>query len=329
MIEVKDLSKRYGDHYAIRGLNFSVSQGEVLGFLGPNGAGKSTTMKIISGFVAASEGSVSIGGCDIREQALAAKAQLGYLPETPPVYLQMTVRDFVEFAAGLRHVPAAVRTDATNRALARCGLTQVKDRVIGNLSKGYRQRVGLAQAIVHSPPVLILDEPTVGLDPKQIIDIRELILELGQDHTILLSTHILPEVQALCSRVVVIDSGVIRAQDTIAGLSARLRNRKSTYLEFIEPNADLERRERLKQILLEIPAVEEVREMSADDQDSKRKRRETASSSISWMVESDKEAEVRGAIARACVNEGFELLEMKEQELSLEDAFIRLVGGEQ
>lgn len=208
-IEVDGLSKRYGDHEAVRGLSFSVRAGEVVGFLGPNGAGKTTVMRILTGFLPATDGTVRIAGHDVLTDAIAARRAIGYLPETPPLYPEMTPAAYVDFVARLKDVPRAGRREAVERALERCGLTAVRHREIRQLSKGYRQRVGLAQAIVHDPQVLVLDEPTVGLDPIQIREIRALIAELSSSgrQTVILSTHILPEVEAICQRVILIGRG--------------------------------------------------------------------------------------------------------------------------
>jgi ABC-2 type transport system ATP-binding protein len=223
MIEVRDVAKRFGSIEAVRGVSFTVHEGEIVGFLGPNGAGKSTTMKILTGFMPASEGDVHINGFDVFDQALEVKRAIGYLPESPPIYLEMTVSDYLDFAARLKQVPKADISRHVAWAIEKTNIGDVSDRIIGNLSKGYKQRVGLAQAIVHKPPVLILDEPTVGLDPKQIIEIRELIKALAGDHTIVLSSHILPEVTATCGRIIVINRGRIVAEDTIDGLTMRLK----------------------------------------------------------------------------------------------------------
>ncbi|MGH0031256.1 MAG: ABC transporter ATP-binding protein [Myxococcota bacterium] len=212
MIEARGLSKRYGDFVAVDGVSFSVDKGEVVGFLGPNGAGKTTTMRMLTGFLPPTDGSAEIAGHDIFEDPLAARRSVGYLPETPPLYPEMTVRSYVRYVANIKDVPRARRGEAVDRALERCALTDVANHVIGTLSKGYRQRVGLAQAIVHDPPVLILDEPTVGLDPIQIGEIRGLISDLAGEggeaqHTVILSSHILAEVEAICRRVVMINDG--------------------------------------------------------------------------------------------------------------------------
>ena len=222
MIEVSNLSKTYGDRTAIRGLNFSVRKGEVVGFLGPNGAGKSTTMKIITGYMAPSSGQVKMAGFDVFEDPIEVKRRIGYLPETPPVYTEMYVDEYLRFVAKLKGVPRERLTSLVTGALDKTDLGPVRRRIIGNLSKGYRQRVGLAQALVSDPEILILDEPTVGLDPKQVAEIRQLIRTLKGQHTIILSTHILPEVQASCEKVIIINGGEIVAEDSLEGLSKRM-----------------------------------------------------------------------------------------------------------
>lgn len=222
MIQVSHLTKSYGDRLAISDLNFTVQKGEVVGFLGPNGAGKSTTMKILTGYMAPTEGQVNIAGFDIFEEPMEVKRRIGYLPETPPVYTDMRVINYLEFCAQLKMVDRENIPQLVQKALEKTGLVSVKDRMIGNLSKGYRQRVGLAQALVSDPEILILDEPTVGLDPKQVSEMRALIKDLKGKHTIILSTHILPEVQASCDKVIIINEGKIIAEDQLDGLSKRL-----------------------------------------------------------------------------------------------------------
>ena len=223
LIKVENLSRYYGHFCAVDNISFELARGEVLGFLGPNGAGKSTTMQIISGNLAPSAGRVSINGFDILDAPRQAKASLGYLPEQPPLYKELSVDEYLLFCARLNRIPKSHIREAMARARARCGLEEVAHRLIMNLSKGYQQRVGIAQAIIHSPEVVILDEPTVGLDPNQIREIRQLIRELGNDHGVILSTHILPEVQATCDRVQIINKGRLALNDTLAGLNARMR----------------------------------------------------------------------------------------------------------
>lgn len=214
MIDVHQITKRYGQHTAIDRVTFSVAKGEVLAFLGPNGAGKTTTMRILTCFMPATEGTASVAGYDCLDQPLEVKRRIGYLPETPPVYQELTVDEYLRFVGRLRGLTGPMLTAALSREIERLGLGPVQRRLIGNLSRGYRQRVGLAQALIHDPPVLILDEPTVGLDPKQIIEIRELIKSLAGSHSVILSTHILPEATAVCQRVVIISGGRIVAEDS-------------------------------------------------------------------------------------------------------------------
>lgn len=207
LITVDQVTRHFGKHCAVADISFTVERGEVLGFLGPNGAGKSTTMHMICGVLATSSGSISIAGYDIVETPIQAKQYIGYLPEQPPLYIDQTVDEYLDYCARLRRVPKQNLAAAISNIKQRCGLEQVGNRLIGNLSKGYQQRTGIAQAIIHSPAVVVLDEPTAGLDPNQIVEIRELIRELGQDHSVILSTHILPEVQSVCDRVVIINQG--------------------------------------------------------------------------------------------------------------------------
>jgi ABC-2 type transport system ATP-binding protein len=223
MIQVSHLTKHYGPRAAVNDLSFQVKKGEIIGFLGPNGAGKSTTMKILTGFMPATDGHAKIAGYDVFDHPIEVKKNVGFLPENPPVYPEMSVHDYLEFAAQLHQVPKEKIKQSIDLVLSKVSLGEVRKRLIGNLSKGYRQRVGLAQALVHNPPVLILDEPTVGLDPKQIIEIRELIKGLAGDHTVILSSHILPEVTATCERIIVINRGRIVAEDTIDQLTARTK----------------------------------------------------------------------------------------------------------
>jgi ABC-2 type transport system ATP-binding protein len=221
MIKVEGLTKRYGDVTAIEDLSFQVEKGEIVGFLGPNGAGKTTTMRIITGFLASTDGTVSVSGQDIFEKPMEVKKRIGYLPEQPPLYADMTVVGYLKFVAKIKGVPRSTRAAAMDRVVERCGLKDVRKKIIGKLSKGYRQRVGLAQAMIHDPQVLILDEPTIGLDPKQIIEIRELVKSLAGDQTIILSTHILPEVTMICQRCLIIDRGRNVADDSLEALTAQ------------------------------------------------------------------------------------------------------------
>lgn len=221
MIEVEGLIKRYGDFTAIEDVSFRVKKGEIVGFLGPNGAGKTTTMRVITGYLPATEGKVHIAGFGVFEEPMEAKKRIGYLPEHPPVYNDMTVQEYLRFVAKIKGVPRSERSNAMDRVVQRCGLKDVLKTIIGKLSKGYKQRVGLAQAMIHDPEVLILDEPTIGLDPKQIIEIRKLIKSLSGDHTIILSTHILQEVSMICERVIIVHEGRVVADDTLEDITAQ------------------------------------------------------------------------------------------------------------
>jgi ABC-2 type transport system ATP-binding protein len=238
MIQVSHLTKMYGPRTAINDLSFEIQKGEIVGFLGPNGAGKSTTMKILTGFMPATDGKATVAGYDVFENPIDVKRNTGYLPETPPVYPEMPVKDYIEFAAKLHQVPKSSLRTAVATAIEKTGLGDVRNRLIGNLSKGYRQRVGLAQAIVHNPRVLVLDEPTIGLDPKQIIEIRGLIKSLGGDHTVILSSHILPEVTATCQRIIVINKGKIAAEDTLDRLTTRLKKGLIYSMTVKKPSGD-------------------------------------------------------------------------------------------
>jgi ABC-2 type transport system ATP-binding protein len=232
MIEVRNLTKRYGDLIAINNISFTAVNGQILGFLGPNGAGKTTTMRIITGYMPASSGTVKVAGFDIFDDSYEVRKRIGYLPENPPLYTDMTVSSYLHFAGKIRGIPRAQIDDAVDRVLVKCGLTEVHGRVVGHLSKGFRQRVGLAQALIHDPTVLVLDEPTIGLDPKQIIDIRQLIRELSGDRTVILSTHILPEVAQLCQKVVIINRGRIAVEAIQAELT-RNAPLEQVFLQYI------------------------------------------------------------------------------------------------
>lgn len=306
MIEVKDLTKNYGDRPAIRSLNFSVAKGEVVGFLGPNGAGKSTTMKIVTGYMAPSSGSVRVAGFDVFEEPIEVKRRIGYLPETPPVYHDMIVSDYLRFVANLKglakdRVPAMVAS-----ALEKTGLGDVQKRLIGNLSKGYKQRVGLAQALVSDPEILILDEPTVGLDPKQVAEMRQLIKSLKGQHTIVLSTHILPEVQASCDKVIIINSGRIVAEDSLTSLSKRMSG--GGHSVTIKVRRD---QETVARTLAKVAGVHRV-----------------VSEGNFIHVESDGDEGTVERIATHVVQSGAGLLELQVQALALEDIYIQLTSKE-
>jgi len=233
MIEVRNLTKRYGDLTAIRDGSFTVARGETLGFLGPNGAGKTTTMRILTGFMPASGGTVTVDGFDVFESSFEVRRRIGYLPESPPLYTDMTVEGYLHFVARIKAVPRAEIAEATDQVLATCGLVEVRHRLNGHLSKGYRQRVGLAQALIHNPPVLVLDEPTIGLDPRQIIEIRKLIRKLAGDRTVILSTHILPEVSQICEKVVILSAGRIALEERMETLLKQGVSLEDVFLQAI------------------------------------------------------------------------------------------------
>ena len=306
MIQVSGLSKKYGSHVAVSDVSFTVNDGEILGFLGPNGAGKSTTMNIITGYLSATSGSVSIDGYDILENPNEAKMRMGYLPELPPLYLDMTVKEYLYFIYDLKRVkfPKAPHIDEICRLVK---IVDVKERLIKNLSKGYRQRVGIAQALVGNPDVLILDEPTVGLDPKQIIEIRSLITELGKNHTVILSSHILSEIQAVCERVIVINHGKIIADDTPANLSKTLSDDHTLTVRVGGPRADV-----LK-LLATVPGVKNVTCTGMQEKNSN-----------DFIVEPDGVLDVRRAIFNRLAERQWPLLLMQSNEMSLEQIFLRL-----
>jgi ABC-2 type transport system ATP-binding protein len=311
MIQVLDLTKRYGPITAIDHVGFEVGAGEILGFLGPNGAGKTTTMRIVTGFVPPTSGSVVVAGYDVFDHPLDAKRRIGYLPETPPLYPELTVSEYLRFTARIKGVSRRTIPAALDRVLGQCGLGDVRGRLIANLSKGYRQRVGIAQALIHDPPVLVLDEPTVGLDPKQIIEVRELIRSLGGAHTIILSTHILPEVTATCERVVIIHEGRIVAVDTHEGLAARLRKSEKLRVTLLRPGADVE------DVIRQLPHVIGVLPDRSD-----------GAVDHAWLVETDLGHDVREVVARCAVTRGWGLVELRPMVMSLEDVFLKLTAEE-
>ena len=306
MIEVQNLTKRYGPFTAVDDISFRVERGEILGFLGPNGAGKTTTMRILTGYMPATEGRAKVAGYDVLDQPIEAKRRTGYLPETPPLYPEMTVRDYLDFCARIKAVPRADRRTRVNAVMERTRIADVAKRHCGKLSKGYRQRVGLAQALLHNPDVLILDEPTAGLDPKQIIETRGLIKELGGDHTIILSTHILPEVSQTCNRIVIINKGRVVAVDTPDNLTARLRGSETMFMQVDASGADA------GQVL---GAVSGVKRVAAAD---------TRGTVVGYEIESETGRDVRRELAAAVVNRGWGLLELRPLRMSLEEIFLHL-----
>jgi ABC-2 type transport system ATP-binding protein len=310
VIEVQHLTKRYGRVTAVDDVSFRVERGEILGFLGPNGAGKTTTMRILTGYMPATEGRATVAGLDIFEKPIEAKRRIGYLPETPPLYPDMTVREYVDFVARIKGVPSKERRDRVDAVIARAHVADMKDRHCGKLSKGYKQRVGLAQALIHNPEVLILDEPTAGLDPKQIIETRDLIRSLAGDHTIVLSTHILPEVSQTCQRVVIINRGRVVAVDTPDNLTARLRGAETMYLQVDAGSADV------LPVLGAIPGV--LRVVPADQRNG----------TGAYEVESERGSDIRRELARTIVHQGWGLLELRPMRMSLEEVFLQVTTEE-
>jgi ABC-2 type transport system ATP-binding protein len=313
MIEVQHVTKRYGPVTAVSDVSFRVESGQILGFLGPNGAGKTTTMRILTGCIPATEGKAVVAGFDVFEQPVESKRRTGYLPETPPLYPDMTVREYLTFVARINGIGADKRRERIGAAMARTSVEDVADRHCGKLSKGYRQRVGLAQAILHNPDVLILDEPTAGLDPKQIIETRELITSLAGDHTIILSTHILPEVSQTCERVVIINRGQVVAEDTPDNLTRRLRGSDTIRLEIDTQGADP------VAALEGVGGVTHVEAVSSTDGNGSRV----------LDVQSESGSDVRRDLAQAVVSNGWGLLELRAIRMSLEDIFLQLTTTEE
>jgi len=306
VIEVQHLTKRYGPVTAVDDVSFKAERGEILGFLGPNGAGKTTTMRVLTGYMPATDGKAIVAGYDVLEQPVEAKRRTGYLPETPPLYPDMTVWDYLAFCARIKGVPKSERVARLNSVMERTKISDMAKRHCAKLSKGYRQRVGLAQALLHNPDVLILDEPTAGLDPKQIIETRKLIKGLGGDHTIILSTHILPEVSQTCNRIVIINRGRVVAVDTPDNLTARLRGSETMYVQVDALGGDAE------STLAAVPGVTRV---SVSD------RREAVAG---YEVESETGRDVRRELAAAVVGRGWGLLELRPMRMSLEEIFLQV-----
>jgi ABC-2 type transport system ATP-binding protein len=306
---VQHITKRYGGVTAVDDLSFRVERGEILGFLGPNGAGKTTTMRILTGYMPPTEGRATVAGFDVFTHPVEAKRRTGYLPETPPLYPDMTVREYLDFVARIKGVPSAERRDRVTAVMKRAHVADMADRHCGKLSKGYRQRVGLAQALIHNPEVLILDEPTAGLDPKQIMETRDLIRDLAGDHTIVLSTHILPEVAQTCQRVVIINRGRVVAVDTPGNLTARLKGAETMFVQ-VDANG-----EDVGGALAAIPGV--IRVVS------------TPARNGEFEVESSREVDVRRELARTIVNRGWGLLELRPMRMSLEEIFLQVTTDEQ
>jgi ABC-2 type transport system ATP-binding protein len=302
MIKVKDLTKRYARTIAVDQISFEVARGQIVGFLGPNGAGKTTTMRMLTCFLPASSGSATVAGFDVLEKPLEVKKRIGYLPETPPIYPEMETAEYLKFVGQLKGLSGADLRKRIDYVCERCAVADVKTKLLGKLSKGYRQRVGLAQAIIHNPEVLILDEPTAGLDPKQINETRDLIKDLAGEHTIVLSTHILPEVEQTCEQVIIINRGKLVATDSVRNLQARARGAEFIIVEIAGRSGKLE-----------LPIV-----LCKQEIDNR----------IFFEVESQKGRLVRGELARAVVESGWDLNELRPSAVSLEEIFLQLTGSE-
>lgn len=310
MIRAENLTKRYGKHLALDAINFEIAKGEILGFLGPNGAGKSTAMNIITGYLSASEGEVWVDGLNVLEEPEAVKHRIGYLPEQPPLYLDMTVNEYLAFVAQLKQVDKKAFAQDSEKIMDLVKIGDVRGRLIKNLSKGYKQRVGLAQALIGNPALLILDEPTVGLDPKQIIEIRNLIKSLGEEHTIVLSSHILPEVSAVCQRVLIINRGEIVASDSPDNLGRGLSGSGRLSLRIAGDAAAAEK-------ALALPGVREVSLQGSHEEGT-----------IDLLVEAERDADIRKAVFSSCAAADLPILMMRPLDMSLEDIFLHLTTDE-
>jgi ABC-2 type transport system ATP-binding protein len=304
MIEVEHLTKKYGDLVAVRDLSFKVDKGRIWGLLGPNAAGKTTTMRILTGYLPATAGKANVAGFDAFDQTTELKKVIGYLPETVPLYREMTVSAYLNFVSALKQVPSSKRKQALERALKISGLETVRNRLIKNISKGYRQRVGIAQALIHDPDVLILDEPTIGLDPAQIIEIRQLIKSLKGEHTIMLSTHILAEVTQTCDGVVIINEGRLMASGSLEELTASFRKHEGVILKLRQGH------EEASSTFKGVPGVERV-------------SRQDGEFTIEWSQSRD----LREAISQIAVEKGWGLLEMRPVAMNIEDLYLQIIGG--
>lgn len=313
MIKVEGVTKRYARFTAVDNVSFEVGKGQIVGFLGPNGAGKTTTMRILTCFQPPSEGKASVAGFDVMEQPMEVKRRIGYLPETPPLYPDMEVGEYLDFAGKLKGLRGNDLARRITEVSAKTNISDVRGKLIHKLSKGYRQRVGLAQALIHNPEVLILDEPTSGLDPKQILETRELIRSLAGDHTIILSTHILPEVEQTCERVVIISNGKLVATDTVDNLTNRLRGAEATSLEVEGKDGALPTQD-VQQRLEQVAGVSKV--ILRDDKNNR----------AVFEVESLQGRSIRADLARAVVEGGYALTELKAAGMSLEEVFLQLTG---
>lgn len=316
MIEVKNLTKRYGDKKAVNDISFTVEKGEILGFLGPNGAGKSTTMNMLTGYISSTSGQILINGVDILEDPIKAKTNIGYLPEIPPLYVDMTVDGYLNFMYDLKKCKLT-RKAHLKEICELCKISHVRTRLIRNLSKGYKQRVGLAQALINNPPVLILDEPTVGLDPNQIIEIRTLIKKLGKNHTVILSSHILPEIQAVCDRIIIINKGVVAADGTASEIANKLTNEHKMTVRIEGSTHTADDKEEITKALKAIDGIKYVR---ADMEREK--------GIYDYDIEADEKTDIRRAINALCREKNWNILMLQLSDMTLEDIFLKITSGD-
>ena len=310
MIEVSNIVKRYGDKYAVNDISFSIGSGEIVGFLGPNGAGKSTTMNIITGYLSANSGSVKIDGADILEEPTRAKQMIGFLPELPPLYMDMTVKEYLNFVYDLKKCKFP-REPHIKEICELIKITDVYNRMIKNLSKGYKQRVGFAQALIGNPPVLILDEPTVGLDPRQIIEIRSLIKKLGKSHTVILSTHILQEVQSVCDRIIIINKGQIVADGEAERLSYKVAGNRKFIVRISGPQTEIVKTLKGIDSVIYVEALTQKEEGAFD-----------------YLVESQPNVDIRKMMFNELAKKGYPIIGLRSMDMSLEDVFVQLITNE-
>lgn len=310
MIEVKNITKKYGNFTAVDNINFKIEEGEIIGLLGPNGAGKSTTMNMITGYIEPTEGEIKVEGYDISKKPKKAKAQIGYMPEGVPLYSDLTVKEFVTYMAELKKVDRKTRKEKVEKIIEQTGLKDVEKKLTRNLSRGYKQRVSMAGALVGEPKILILDEPTVGLDPKQITEIRSLIKELGKTHTIILSSHILSEVSQICNKVIIINKGKIVAIDTPENLEKKVESNNTTYVTVEDTENKIET---MKE---KIPEIKDIKLIKENEDGTKE-----------YVLESDKDVDLRKIVFNEFAKENITIFEMKKADTTLEDAFMKLIEG--
>lgn len=310
MIEVKDITKKYGNFTAVDNINFKIEEGEIIGLLGPNGAGKSTTMNMITGYIEPTEGEIIVNGYDISKKPKKAKAQIGYMPEGVPLYSDLTVKEFVTYMAELKKVDRKTRKEKVEKIIEQTGLKDVEKKLTRNLSRGYKQRVSMAGALVGEPKILILDEPTVGLDPKQITEIRALIKELGKTHTVILSSHILSEVSQICNKVIIINKGKIVAIDTPENLEKKVESNNTTYVTVEDTENKMET------IKAKIPEIKDIKLIKENEDGTKQ-----------YVLESEKDVDLRKIVFNEFSKENITIFEMKKADTTLEDAFMKLIEG--